>query len=96
MQTRHNLTLSLKDEGQFRDPSILFTFIIYTKVVELVLKIMHTKYLDHWTLGSGEDFSTVFIMYEHGGHLGHVTKTILINFIPFPRRPRTKLKLSFG
>ena len=35
----------------------------------------------------------VFTIYGHGGHLGHVTWTIYINFrSPFPRR----LHMKFG
>ena len=35
----------------------------------------------------------VFTIYGHGGHLGHVTQTIYINFLsPFPR----KLHMKFG
>ena len=36
-------------------------------------------------------FSKVFTINEHGGHLGHVTCTININFLShFPRRLHTK------
>ena len=31
--------------------------------------MLHTKFR-----GSGEDFSRVFTIYMHGGHLGHVTQ----------------------
>ena len=38
-------------------------------------------------------FLKVFTIYGHGGHLGHVTWTIYINFLsPFPRR----LQMKFG
>ena len=45
-------------------------------------------------IGSGEeDFLRVFTIYGRGGHLGHVTWTIYINFrSPFPRR----LHIKFG
>ena len=50
--------------------------------------MLHAKFQDHRTSGSGEeDFFKVFTIYGHGGHLGHVTWTIYINFrSPFPRR----------
>ena len=56
--------------------------------------MLHAKFQDHRTSGSGEeDFFKVFTIYGHGGHLGHVTWTININFrCPFPRR----LNIKFG
>ena len=54
--------------------------------------MLHAKFQDHRTSGSGEEdfLSTI---YGHGGHLGHVTWTIYINFCsPFPRR----LHIKFG
>ena len=56
--------------------------------------MLHTKFQDHSTSGSGEeDFLKVFIIYGHGGHLGNVTWTIYINFCsPLPRR----LHMKFG
>ena len=56
--------------------------------------MLHAKFKDHGTSGSGEeDFFKVFTIYGHGGHLCHVTWTIYINFrSPFPRR----LHLKFG
>ena len=39
--------------------------------------MLHTKSQGHRPSGSGEvDFWRVFTIYRHGGHLGHVTKTI--------------------
>ena len=35
--------------------------------------MLHAKFQDHRTSGSGEDFLKVFTIYGHGGHLGHVT-----------------------
>ena len=32
----------------------------------------------HQTSGSGEDFLVVLTTYGHDGHLGHVTKTVLV------------------
>ena len=36
--------------------------------------MLHAKFQDHRTSGSGEYL--VFTIYGHGGHLGHVTWTI--------------------
>ena len=47
--------------------------IIYINFVELESPMLHAKFQDHRTSGSGEeDFKGVTI-YGHGGHLGHVT-----------------------
>ena len=57
--------------------------------------MLHAKFQDHTcrTSDSGEDFFRIFTIYGHGGHLGHVTSTIFINFCsPFPRR----LQIKFG
>ena len=56
--------------------------------------MLQAKFQDHRTSGSGEeDFLKVFTIYGRGGHLGHVTWTIYINFLyPFPRR----LHMKFG
>ena len=35
--------------------------------------MLHTKFRGNRLAGSGEDFQTVFNIYGHGGHLGHVT-----------------------
>ena len=53
--------------------------------------MLHAKFQDHRTSGSGEEDFLRFL--PHGGHLGHVTWTIYINFrSPFPRR----LHIKFG
>ena len=55
--------------------------------------MLHTKFCENWPAGSGEDFGRVFTLYGRGGHLGHVTWTIYIDFrSPFPRR----LHIKFG
>ena len=56
--------------------------------------MLHTKFCENRPAGSGEeDFLKVFTIYRHGGHLGHVTWTIYINFLsPLPRR----LHIKFG
>ena len=42
--------------------------------------MLHAKFQDHRTSGSGEEDFKVLTIYGHGGHLGHVTLTIYINF----------------
>ena len=42
--------------------------------------MLHAKFKDHRTFGSGEGFSKVLIINGPGGHLGHVTLTIYTNF----------------
>ena len=43
--------------------------------------MLHTKFRENRPAGSGvEDFLRVFIIYGCVGHLGHVTRIMLINF----------------
>ena len=57
--------------------------------------MLHAKFQDHRTSGFEKIFK-VFIIYRHGGHLVHVTKTIYINFrSPFPRRLHMKFGLDW-
>ena len=43
--------------------------------------MLHTKFRGNRPAGSGEeDFLRVFTIYGRGGHLGHVTSIMLINF----------------
>ena len=35
--------------------------------------MIHAKFQDHRTSGSGEKILKVLTLYWHGGHLGHVT-----------------------
>ena len=43
--------------------------------------MLHTKFRGNRPAGSGEeDFKRVFTIYGRGGHLGHVTSIMLINF----------------
>ena len=43
--------------------------------------MLYTKLQGHRSIGSGEeDFFKVFTIYGHGGHIGHVTQLICINF----------------
>ena len=58
--------------------------------------MMHAKFQDHRTSGSKEEFLKVFTIYGHGGHLGHVTQTIYINFHShFPKRLNIKYGLNW-
>ena len=56
--------------------------------------MLHTKFRENRPAGSGEeDFFKVLSIFEHGGHLGHVTRIFYINFrSPSPRR----LHIKFG
>ena len=44
--------------------------------------MLHTKFKGHRSIASGEEgfFFKVFTIYEHGGHVGHVTQLICIYF----------------
>ena len=42
--------------------------------------MLHTKFHGNRPAGSGEDCLRVFTIYGSGGHLGHVTSTMLTNF----------------
>ena len=42
--------------------------------------MLHTKFHGNPSNGSGEDFRRVFNIYGHGGHLGHVTSIMSLNF----------------
>ena len=43
--------------------------------------MQHTKFHENRPAGSGEeDFLKVFTIYGHGGHLGYVTRIMLIYF----------------
>ena len=42
--------------------------------------MLHTKFRENRPAGSGEDFLSVFTIYGHGGHLGHVTSIISSDF----------------
>ena len=55
--------------------------------------MLHAKFQDHRISGSGEDFLKVFTIYGHGGHLGHVTCTIYINFLSHYLR---RIHVKFG
>ena len=57
--------------------------------------MLHAKFQDHRTSGSGEeDFVGFFNIYGPGGQFGHVTWTIYINFrSPFPKEVPHKIWL---
>ena len=59
--------------------------------------MLHAKFQDHRTYGSGEDdFFKVYTIYGHGGHLCHVTWTIYINFLSHcPRRHHMKFGIDW-
>ena len=42
--------------------------------------MLHTKFRQNRSTGSGEDVLIVFTVYGRGGHLGRVTSILLINF----------------
>ena len=49
--------------------------------------MLHTKFRENRPAGSGEeDFKRFFTIYEHGGHLGHVT-------YPLPKKAPHKIWL---
>ena len=53
---------------------------IYINFVELLSLILHARFQNRKPSSSGEKILKVFAIYNHGGHLGHVTLTIYINF----------------
>ena len=58
--------------------------------------ILHAKFQDRRTSGSGEDDFKGFTIYGCVGNLDHVTWTIYMNFLlPFPRRLHMKFGLDW-
>ena len=59
--------------------------------------MLHTKFHENRPAGSGEeDFLRVFTIYGHGGHLGHVTRIMLIDFhFLLPESFHTKFGLEW-
>ena len=45
--------------------------------------MLHNKSQGHRPSGSGEDFKMGFTIYGHGGHLGHVARTIRSLYMQF-------------
>ena len=43
--------------------------------------MLHAKFYDHWSTGTGEEVLKVFTIYGRGGHIGHVTWTVLTYFV---------------
>ena len=72
--------------------------IIYINFVALESQMLHAKFQDHRTSGSGEeDFKGFYYIWDgHGGHLGHMTWTNYMNFRSlFPRRLHIKFGLDW-
>ena len=69
---------------------------IYINFVELLCLMLHAKFQNHRPSGSEEeDFLKVFAIYGRGGHLGHVTLTLIIN--TNSHRPfQTMLQIKVG
>ena len=42
--------------------------------------MLHTEFLENRPAGSENKLFKDFTIYVHGGHLGHVTSIVLINF----------------
>ena len=58
--------------------------------------MLRTKFHGNRPAGSGEDFFKVFIIYGHGGHLGHVTSMTLTKFhFLVPESFHTKFSLEW-
>ena len=56
--------------------------------------MLHTMFQGHRSSGSGEeDFFKVFTIYGHGGHVGHGTQLICINFHSFSP---SSFQMNFG
>ena len=70
--------------------------IIWTNLIWFEHPMLHTKFQGHRPFGSGKkDFFKIFIIYWHGGHLGHVTCTVWTNFqSPISRRLHMKFDLN--
>ena len=56
--------------------------------------LLHTKAQAHWSFGSREEDLYGFAIYGRGGHLGHVTKAVCVNFW-FPAVKSLHMKLEF-
>ena len=53
--------------------------------------MLHTKFRENRSAGSGQEDLMCFTIYGRGGHLGHVTMMPLSNFCaPYPWRLQTK------
>ena len=58
--------------------------------VDLYSLMLHAKFQNH---RPPEDFFKIFVIYSHGGHLGHVNMTICANFHSLFQR---MLHINFG
>ena len=63
------------------------------KYNELESLMLHTKFHRNRPTGSWkQDFSSIYTIYGHDCHLGHVTSIMLINFhFIVPKKLRTKV-----
>ena len=69
---------------------------IYINFVELHSLMLQAKFQNHRPSSSGEEDILVFAIYSPGGHLGHVTWTIYINFgSPFLRMLHMKFEFDW-
>ena len=70
---------------------------IYINFVDLHSLMLHAKFQNHRPTGSEEeDFKKKFAIYSQGGHLGHVTLPIYMNFhLPFLRMLHIKFGLDW-
>ena len=69
----------------------------WANLVVLEHPMMHIKVQGLRHFGSGEeDFFKFCIIYEHGGHFGHVTRTIWTNFCsPIPLKLHMKFDFDW-
>ena len=58
--------------------------------------MLHAKFQIHRSPGSEEDFFKIFVIYSHGGHLGHATMNIYANFHPLPEDAPHKVWLGLA
>ena len=59
--------------------------------------MLHAIFQDHRTSSSEKRFLKAYTIYGHGGHFGHVTWTIYINFLsPLPRRLNIKIGFDWS
>ena len=59
--------------------------------------MLHIKFQGHCSAGYGEEDSLkAFTIYGHGGHIGHVTLTVCIYFIPSAPGGSTRNFVTYG
>ena len=62
-------------KGQDQPKVIICIFLVVLRYL-----MLHSKFQGHRSINSEEDFLRFFTIYGHGGHLGHLTLLICINF----------------